>query len=426
MLTLATISHHTAPIAIRERLGIATDDLNSVLERAQLKLGPTAIISTCNRFELYVSGTHEAEQVLDFIEMLTAGNRQEINRHFHILHDREVINHLYRVSAGLESMILGESEILGQLRGAFSAATDAGLDDMTMVRLFHGAIRAGRRARHETAIGHHALSVSSIAVQQARALHPNLEDAHVLVIGAGEAARLTAEALVTQGVHKVTVANRTVSRAEALASELRGNAVSFDELPDALSRCEVVVAASGAPNAIVEYDLVADVIRRREGVPLLFIDIGMPRDIDPAVNDLPGVNYHDMEGLQEIAAENGQAREREIGAVETVLEEEAAIFLNWWDQLASQPTIALLNRRAERMRQTAIEKSLRKLDIDDTARQEIDALTRTIVKRMLHDPISLLRQRGDQERQYIEAARTLFNLDDEVSTKTSDTDPTVS
>lgn len=424
MLTLATMSHHTAPIAVRERLGIATDDLDSVLQKAQLELGPTAIVSTCNRFELYVSGAHETERLLDFIEKLTGGNRHEINRHFHILHDGEVVEHLYRVSAGLESMILGESEILGQLRSAFSAATDTGLEDTTLVRLFHGAIRAGRRARHETAIGHHSLSVSSIAVQQARALHPKLEDARVLVIGAGEAARLTAEALVTQGVHQVTVANRTVSRAEALASELGGNAVSFDELPDALSRCEVVVAASGAPDPIVEYDLVADVIRRREGVPLLFIDIGMPRDIDPTVNDLPDVNYHDMEGLQEIAAVNGHAREREVGAVETVLEEESAIFLDWWDQLASQPTIALLNRRAEQMRQTAVEKSLRKLDIDETARQEIDALTRTIVKRMLHDPINLLRQRGDQERQYIEAARTLFNLDDELTTNTSDTDST--
>ena len=422
MLTLATMSHHTAPIAVRERLGIATDDLGTVLERAQTRLGATAIVATCNRFELYVSGAHEPATLLGFIQELTGAERGAIDRHFHVHHDSDAVRHLYRVAAGLESMVLGESEILGQLRSSFSAAADAGVDDATLVRLFHGAIRAGRRARHETAIGHHALSVSSIAVQQARALHPNLRNARVLVIGAGEAGRLTAEALVDQGVRAVTVANRTVSRAEALAEELGGRAVSFEQLPDALATCEVVVAASGAPGAIVEYDVMEEVVRRREGAPLLLIDIGMPRDIDPAAAKLPGVSYHDMEALQEIAAANGRAREREVGAVEAVLDEETADFLAWWDQLATQPTIASLNLRAEAIRQAAVEKSLRRLGADDDARREIDALTRAIVKRLLHDPIATLRELGDEQRNYIEAARTLFRLDDEPAEETPDAD----
>ena len=422
MLTLATMSHHTAPLAVRERLGIASDHLVPALERAQATLGPSAIVATCNRFELYVSGSHEPARLLDFIEELSGADRQAIERHFHVHHDSDALRHLYRVAAGLESMVLGESEILGQVRSSFSAAADAGVDDAILVRLFHGAIRAGRRARHETAIGHHALSVSSIAVQQARELHPNLKDARVLVIGAGEAGRLTAEALVDQGVREVTVANRTVSRAEALAEELRGRAVSFDELPDVLATCEVVVAASGAPGAIVEFDVMEEVVRRREGAPLVIVDIGMPRDIDPAVAKLPGVSYHDMEGLQEVAATNGRARAREVGSVEVLLQEEAADFMAWWDQLHTQPTIASLNQRAEEIRQAAVEKSLRKLNAGDDERREIEALTRAIVKRLLHDPITTLREHGDEQHNYIEAARTLFRLDDERAAAPSDHD----
>jgi glutamyl-tRNA reductase len=413
MLTLATMSHHTAPIGVRERLGIASDDLPSALERAQAMLGPSAIVATCNRFELYVSGSHEPARLLDFIEELTGADRPTIDRHFHVHHDSDALRHLYRVAAGLDSMVLGESEILGQVRSSFSAADDAGVDDAILVRLFHGAIRAGRRARHETAIGHHALSVSSIAVKQARALHPNLKDARVVVIGAGEAGRLTAEALVDQGVREVTVANRTVSRAEALAEELRGRAVSFDELPEAIATCDVVVAASGAPGTVVSLETMEAIVRRREGAPLLIIDIGMPRDIDPGVAALPGVSYRDMEGLQEIAAANGRARAREVGSVEALLQEEAADFIAWWEQLHTQPTIASLNLRAEEIRQAAVEKSLRKMNADDETRREIDALTRTIVKRLLHDPIATLRELGDQQHNYIEAARTLFRLDDE-------------
>jgi glutamyl-tRNA reductase len=286
------------------------------------------------------------------------------------------------------------------------------MEDAILVHLMHGAIRAGRRARAETAIGHHALSVSSIAARRARDLHPRIAEARVLVIGAGEAGRLTAEALVDQGVSDMLVANRTRARAEALASELGGRVVPFEELAGAIATCDVIVAASGAPGTLVDLELMRDAVARREGAPLIVIDIGVPRDCDPAVASLPGVSYYDMDGLQEIAAVNAEARAGEIPAVEAILSEETADFVAWWESLRSRPTIASLSSRAEAIRGAALEKALRRLPADDELRREVDALTRTIVKRILHDPIATLRQRGDREQHYIEAVRTLFQLDE--------------
>ena len=414
MLTVATMSHHTAPLAARERIAISPDELDAATERAQLALGPSAILATCNRFEVYVSGHHEPDRVLDFIGVETGADRDSLVRHFEVHHGVDAIRHLYRVAAGVESLVLGEFEIMGQLRGAFSVAAGAGMEDAILVHAMHGASRAGRRARHETAIGHRALSVSSIAARQARDLHPRIEEARVLVIGAGEAGRLTAEALVDQGVTDVTVVNRTFSRAEALAQELRGRAVPFEQLAEAIAKSDIVVAASGAPGTLVDRDLVERAVERREGAPLIAIDIGMPRDFDPAVAFLRGVTYYDMESLQEIAAENGRARADELPAVEAVLGEEVADFVAWHSRLRTSPTIASLTSRAEEIRQAAVGKSLRHLAADDDLRREVDALTRSIVKRLLHDPIATLRARGDREQHYIEAVRTLFQLDDDL------------
>lgn len=412
MLTLATMSHRTAPIAVREAIAIPGDALEDATARAQATLGPSAILSTCNRFELYVSGHQEPDRLIEFIRTETGASEDRISRHFEVQHDAEAIRHLYRVASGVESLVLGEFEIMGQLRGAFSAAAGAGMEDAILVHVMHGAIRAGRRARHETAIGHHAMSVSSIAARQARSLHPEITKARVLVIGAGEAGRLTAEALVDQGVRDVVVVNRTFVRAEALAGELGGRAMPFDQLGDAIAMSDIVVAASGAPGALVELELMRNAVERREGAPLIAIDIGMPRDFDPQVASLPGVTYYDMEGLQEISAENGRARERELPAVEAVLDEEVADFLAWFERLRTKPTIASLNGRAEEIRVAALEKSLKRMGADDDVRREVDALTRSIVKRLLHDPITTLRTRGDREQHYIEAVRTLFQLDD--------------
>jgi glutamyl-tRNA reductase len=292
------------------------------------------------------------------------------------------------------------------------------VDDALLSRLFHTAIRTGRRARTETEIGRHALSVSSIAVQQARARFPQLERAHVLVLGAGEAGRLVAEALVEQGVGDVVVANRTLARAEALAADLGGRALAFDALPEALAAADVVIASTGAPDTLVDVAMVRAALAGRPApreAPLLIVDIGVPRDFDPAVRLLPGVTYCDLDDLQAIADANAGLRHAELEKVRALVDRETGHFLEWWEQLQVIPTIGALTERADALRRAEVAKTLRRLRLDEGEREHVvelfDALSRAVMKQILHDPIATLRARGDRDV-YIDAVRRLFRLDE--------------
>lgn len=410
MLTLVGTSHRTAPIEARERLAIPGDDLPAVLDRLGARFGSGAIVNTCNRIEMYLPGIHSREAVLDFFIQEAGSDPALAQQYFTASYGTDAIRHLYGVAAGIDSMVLGESEVLGQVRTAFSASVAAGTDSALLSRLFHTAIRTGRRARVETTIGHHALSVSSIAVQQARALCGELEHATVLVLGAGEAGQLAAAALVEHGVREVLVVNRTQSRAEALAAQLGGRALALDDLVSALAQTDIVLAAADAPEPLVTTAIATAALAQRPARELVVIDIGMPRDCDPEIGDLKGISYYDLDDLQAIAAEHFAARASEVAHVEAIVEEEAERFVTWWGQLQVTPTISALTEHAEAVRQAEIAKSLRRMRLDDEQRTQLDALTRAIVKRLLHDPISALRERGDRE-EYVDTVRTLFHLD---------------
>ncbi len=411
MLTLVGVSHHDAPLDVRERLTVAADDLPALLGRVGSRFGAGAVVVTCNRFEIYLPGAHERASVLDFLVQEAGADPELAGRYFQYRRDAGAVSHLYSVAAGLDSMVLGESEILGQVRAAFSAAVAAGADDAVLSRLFHTAIRVGRRARAETGIGHHALSLSSIAAEQARALHPDVQRATVLVVGAGDAGRLAAEALVERGVGEVLVANRTARRGELLAEDLGGRAVPFERLVDALSESDVVIAASGSRDHVVSRAQLAEAMARRNGRPLVAIDIGLPRDFEPAVRELPGVTYRDLDDLQAIAAEHFRAREDEVGRVSAIVEQETARFVSWWEQLRVVPTISALTERAELLRRAEMAKSAGRLNLSEEQAAQLEAMTRALVKQILHDPIATLRERGDRDV-YVDALRTLFRLDE--------------
>lgn len=410
MLTLAGISHHTAPLEVRERLAIPADELPAALGRVGEYFGAGTILATCNRLEVYLPGEPDTDAVLAFLSQVTGAGRSLTDAHFAVFRDADAVRHLYSVAAGIDSMVLGESEVLGQVRGAFSAAVAAGCDDALLSRLFHTAIRLGRRARTETAIGRHAVSVSSISVQQAKLRTPDLQAATVLVVGAGEAGRLAASALVDQGVQDVLVANRTRERAEDLAAELGGRALTLDDIDQALARADVVIAAADAPRPLVTHAAVAEAMAQRPRRPLLLVDIGVPRDIDHTVADLEGVTYYDLDSLQAIAAEHHAVRAGEVATVQAMVDEETARFVEWWDQLQVKPTISALTERAEHLRQVELAKTLRRFHGSDEERAQIEALTKALVKQLLHDPIATLRERGDREV-YIDAVRKLFRLD---------------
>lgn len=411
MLTFVGTSHHLASIEAREQLAIPGEALPDVLARLSERFGAGTLVNTCNRMELYLSGRHARRDVLDFLAEACGADRELVERACMDLYDTEAVRHLYSVAAGVDSMVLGEYEVLGQVRAAFSAAVNAGTADALMSRLFHTATRTGRRARAETEIGHHAVSVSSIAVQQARVLFPELEHATVLVIGAGEAGRLAASALVDHGVREVLVVNRTTSRAESLAAELGGHALPLDDLARALAQADIAIAAADTPEPLVSRDAVEHAMADRAGRALLIIDIGMPRDCDPAVGDVDGVTYYDLDDLQAIAAEHRAARANELDRVQAIVDEEAARFMQWWERLQVIPTITALTDRAEQIRTAEVAKSLRRLHLSEEQQSQLDLLTKAIVKQLLHDPITALRDRGDNE-DYVDAARRLFRLDE--------------
>lgn len=414
MITSAGVSHHTAALNVREQLTVSDEAAPPLLKRAHahFKRG-AALLTTCNRLELYVGGEHAPADIHAFLADALGVQPPVVARHMRVRHGADAIRHLYGVASGIDSMVLGETEVLGQVRSAFSRTVAAETDDAVISRLFHTAIRTGRRARTETAISTHALSVSSIAAQQARTFLNDLGRATVLVIGAGEAAQLAAQAMAAQGVHDILVTNRTLANAEALAAELGGQALPFEALPDALASAHVVVSASAAPTPLVDAPLLASAMAQRDGAPLLVVDIGMPRDFDAAVRDLPGVAYHDLDALQTIADRNAEARRGEVEAVQAIVEEETARFLEWWEQLQIVPTISALTERAEALRRAEVAKTMRRLHVAESDRAHVeeltDVVTRAVVKQLLADPIHVLRERGDRDT-YLDAVQALFRL----------------
>ena len=273
MITVASMSHRTAPLHVRERLAIDADRTSSVLGRAHDRFGGAVILDTCNRLEIYVSGEHVDDDMLGFLVDELGVESDVARRSFRISRGADAARHLCRVACGLESMVLGESEVLGQVRSALSSATAAGATDRTLAHLFHVAIRAGRRARAETAIGRHSLSVSSLAVREVQEHIPNLRAASALVIGAGEAGRLAAQSLAALAVRDLVIVNRTRARAEALADDVGGRAVPWSELAGALAGCDIVIGATAGSGHALDREAIRAAASRREGPPLLLIDL---------------------------------------------------------------------------------------------------------------------------------------------------------
>ncbi len=330
---------------------------------------------------------------------------------FH-LEGAKAAQHLFRVAAGIDSLVVGESEIMGQVRAAFSAATAAKASNSVLARLFHSAIRAGRRARSETEVGAHGVSVSATAVALVKQAIGDLRRKTVLVVGAGDAARLTAQALASAGTGRILVTTRTLERGQDVATELGAFAYPFDQLPALLSEADIVISSTSAPGHVIERADVEGAMRSRPGRPLVLVDIAVPRDIEPSVADLSSVRLFDIDDLQAQAQVNRQARLAEVEAVEAIVEQEVARFADWLRQNSATPTIAQLRKRAERAREQELERTLARLpDVSEATRKRVEAMSKAIVKRILHEPVTKLKASGGQR--HIEAARELFGLDSE-------------
>ena len=412
-VTCVGLNHHTSPVEEREQLAFSADEMASAVARLGEALGGAVLLSTCNRTEVYATVPQGSDRTAAVIALLNEIKDTSVDpSRFYSHQHSAAIRHLFRVAAGIDSMVLGESQILGQVRDAMSAATQAGTLNGVLSRLFHTAVSAGKRARTETHIGRHAVSVGSAAVTLARKSLGDLAGRTVLVISAGSMGKLAARALAETGGAEVVLANRTLKRARELAAEIgpTAQAVALGEIQDALSTADIVISGTAAEGFIVGPGDVAPVMIGRNGRGLLFIDIAVPRDIDPAVREIQGVHLLDIDDIEAVTASGLNGRVREVERVEAIIEDELSAFLDWWRSLDVVPVIAALRERAEEIRRREVERTLGRLpELDDASRERIEAMTTAIVKKMLNRPIARLKDGADKGL-YMEALEDLFDL----------------
>lgn len=419
-LVIVGLSYRTAPIEQREKASLTDTAARAVMRRlaGEESVAEAVAISTCNRTEVYVrtDDVTVAEGVISQALVEATGiSHGELECTRYAYRDQRAVTHLFRVIASLDAMVIGESEIQGQVREAFERAREEESVGPVIDQLFRHAIETGRRVRTETSIGAGSVSVASVAVDLAIAgSSDDLADRHALLIGAGEMGAATAAALVQAGVGRLTVCNRTVSTARALASQIGGAGIAFDELDMALADADIVISSTDAPHHILGHGEVERAMRARPGRPMVLIDIAVPRDLSPDISDVPGVVLHDIDDLERVVEVNRTERMREALRAEEIVVAEVERFQNWQTGLTVTPTIASLRTHAEEIRSSEIKRMngwWESLSQDDRAR--VEQLTNSIVNKLLHEPTVRLRDAavdGDAV-DHVETLRHLFGLE---------------
>jgi glutamyl-tRNA reductase len=423
------LSHKTAPVEIREKVAFSptamADPLHKML--ALESVCEALIVSTCNRVELYATSRdpeRAAAQMRHFLADFHGLDYAKIDEHLYDLRGEEAIRHVLRVSASLDSMIIGEPQILGQIKTAYGYASEFKTAGLILNRFMHKAFSVAKRVRTETAIASNAVSVSFAAVELARKIFDKLENKTVMLIGAGEMCELAARHFINNGIAEVLVTNRTFARAEKLAAEFKGRAVAFENFQDQLHQADIVLSSTGAPGYVLEAKKLAEVIKLRRNKPMFLIDIAVPRDIEPKANKIDNIYLYDVDDLQGVVQANLKERKKEADKAEAIIEEEILQFYRWLSTLEVKPTIVALRQKLEDLRQTEVQKTLANLSADEKTAKSIDALTRAIINKILHQPTSILKDAQNREdgNIYIDAVRTLFDLPAPVVENTDSTD----
>ncbi len=416
-LCLVGINHRTAPVAIREKAAIRVGQLDDSLQLLRACASQGVILSTCNRTEVYTAteGHGYAEAMcLDFLRRNLAIPEATLHKHTYVQKGEAVIEHLFRIASGLDSMIVGEYEVLGQVRQALEAAEKTKMVNLPLRYLFQSAVRTGRRVREETEISKNALSVSSVAMDLAVGTIGDLTNCKMLVIGAGEAGRLAAKAAKDRGAHQIIVASRTQQRAAALALTLGGLPISMNNLAEELKTCNLVVACADAPHHILDVNNVSAVIKHRPKLPLVIIDIAVPRNVAPAVAQIDNVFLYNIDDLTQVSEQNLKQREGATQKAAEIITSEVAEFTVWWRALEIRPVVSALMKKAENIRHTQLNKTLKKLrPLSDEEQDSLAAMTKSIVTKILQDPINHLKANGYNYGDYAEMVRELFGLEEE-------------
>lgn len=417
-LLLVGVSHRTAPIELRERLDFSTrgvDRALSALSRSGAHHEAT-IVSTCNRVELYVAcdALDTARQAIQqFLSEFHGISRDQLAPHIYSKTGQEAVAHLYRVAAGLDSLVMGEPQILGQVKDAFSVASQLGCTGPLLNKLFHSAFATGKRVRTETALAEGAVSVSYAAVELARKIFGSLKGRTVLVVGAGEMGKLTAIHMQSQGIERLIITSRTAAHAEALAQSIGGSAMTWDALNTTLVDADILITATGASTPIISRAAIAQTMKARRQRPLFIIDIAVPRDVEASAGDLEQVFLYNIDDLQAVVQENISKRGTEASDAENIIAQEVVKFVGWLNSRGAVPTIVALRQRFEAVRQSELRRLEPKMaSLPPEARARVDEITRLIMEKLLISPTEQLKSASDADTvaAYSDALTRLFGL----------------
>jgi glutamyl-tRNA reductase len=417
-LLLLGVTHRTAPVELRERLDFASRDVGAAMEAlgARPGIAESLVLSTCNRAEVYaVTANIEQgrEELLAFLAEYHHVPRSAFLPHLFERQEAEAAHHLFRVAAGLDSLVVGEPQILGQVKEAWSIAAERRCAGPLLNKLFHASFAVGKRVRTETSLGEGAVSVSFAAVQLARKIFGRLTGRRVLVIGAGEMGKLTAQYLRAQGVGEIVITSRTLGHAEALANAVNGAAVPWSELMTTLARADIVITSTGSPKPILDRAHIDSVMGRGRRDPLFIIDIAIPRDVDPAAAEIEQVFLYNVDDLQTVVQENMSRRTSEIQRAEAIVAEDVGRFMAWHRSRGAIPTVVALRQRFDTIRRAELQRLDSKLTgLPPEARARVDEVTRLIMEKLLLEPTEQLKALPDEETQaaYTEAINRLFGL----------------
>ena len=419
-IVLLGLNHKTAPVALREKVAFTSEEVKRILDifRETPALKESILVSTCNRMEVLFTADNPGEgtsKILSLISSFKSIPVDEFKRSIYAYQGDDAIRHLFKVAASLDSMVLGEPQILGQVKEAYRTATDRKTSGVILNRLLHRTFNVAKRIRSETGIGDAAVSISYAAVELARKIFGNLTEKKVLLIGAGEMAELAVEHLIRNNVEKIMVANRTFERAVALAKRFQGEPLKFEEILSALEQADIIVSSTGATGYVIQKDAVKRAMKVRRNRPLFFIDIAVPRDIDPAINKLSNAYVYDIDDLKTVIDENLEERQKEAVKAQRIVDEAVIRFREWIDSLQVVPTIVAIRQKLSCLAEKEIAKTLPHLNRvspeDETALRK---MTDALISKILHDPIQFLKNSGDHRNVslYLDFTRTLFKLDD--------------
>ncbi len=420
-LIIVGLNHRTAPVGVREKVSFSRETIGDSLRRLTREFGLNegVILSTCNRVEV-LALSHDQDmdkgvlQVKRFLAESSSIPLETLDEHLYSYCGADAVRHLFRVGAGLDSMVLGEPQILGQVKDSYAYAVEHDSAGVIVNKLYHKAFSVAKRIRTETKIGEAAVSISFAAVELAKKIFGDLSGNTVMLLGAGEMAELAAKHLLRAGIRELMVANRTYERAIDFVKEFGGTAIMFREFPHHLKNVDIVIASTGAKTFIIREEQVREVLRERKNRPMFFIDISVPRNVDPLVNNIDNTYVYDIDDLQGVVASNLKERSKEAEEAARIIEEEIDKFYRWIKSLDVVPTIIALRNYCDGIRKAELERALKSLNgLDAKQKKILDAMTKAIVNKILHGPVSRLKKDADKIEgdTYIDTMRKLFDLD---------------